>query len=46
MYRVMHDAKEQNHRGRSKAPASKPKSTHCATEPNRVWSWDYCFFEM
>ena len=40
MYRVMHEAKEQHHRGRSKAPSSKPISTHCATAPNRVWSWD------
>ena len=43
MYRVMHDAKEQNHRGRSKAPASRPKSTHCATKPNSVWSWDITY---
>jgi putative transposase len=42
-YRVMHQAGEQNHRGRSKAPSSKPKSTHCATEPNRVWSWDITY---
>lgn len=38
-YRVMHEAGGQNHRGRCKVPTSKPKSTHCATEPNRVWSW-------
>jgi putative transposase len=43
MYRVMHQAKEQNHRGRSKTPSSKPKSTHCATAPNRVWSWDITY---
>jgi len=42
-YRVMHEAGEQNHRGRCKAPTSKPKSTHCATEPNRVWSWDITY---
>lgn len=35
-YRVMHEAGEQNHRGRSKAPSSRPKSTHCATAPNQV----------
>lgn len=43
IYRVMHEANEQNHRGRSKAPASKPKSTHCANGPNRVWSWDITY---
>ncbi len=42
-YRIMHQAGEQNHRGRCKAPSSKPKSTHCATEPNRVWSWDITY---
>lgn len=42
-YRIMHEAGEQNHRGRSKTPTSKPKSTHCATEPNRVWSWDITY---
>ena len=43
MYRVMHEAKEQHHRGRSKAPSSKPISTHCATAPNRLWSWDITY---
>lgn len=40
MYRVLHEAKQQNHRGRSKAPVSKPASTHCADGPNQVWCWD------
>ncbi|KLU64180.1 hypothetical protein DEAC_c38130 [Desulfosporosinus acididurans] len=42
-YRIMRQAGEQNHRGRSKPPSNKPKSTHCATEPNRVWSWDITY---
>lgn len=42
-YRVMRQAGEQNHRGRCKPPSSKPKSTHCATAPNRVWSWDITY---
>jgi putative transposase len=42
-YRIMHAVGAQNHRGRSKAPTSKPKSTHCATAPNRVWSWDITY---
>ena len=40
-YRVLRDFKLQHHRGRSKAPISKPISTHCATGPNQVWMWDY-----
>ena len=43
IYRILHKAGEQNHRGRSKAPSSKPKSTHCATKPNQVWSWDITY---
>ena len=30
-------------RSQHKALASKPKSTHCATAPNRVWSWDISY---
>jgi len=43
IYRVLREAGEQNHRGRSKAPTSKPKATHCATEPNSVWTWDISY---
>jgi len=39
-YRIMHENKQQNHRGRSKAPKSRPISTHVATTPNQVWCWD------
>lgn len=40
-YRILRDADEQHHRGRSQAPREpKPMSTHCATGPNQVWSWD------
>ena len=39
-YRIMHDAKQQNHRGRSKAPERRPLSTHVATAPNQLWCWD------
>lgn len=39
-YRIMKDSALQHHRGRSKKPASKPISTHCATAPNQVWMWD------
>ena len=43
IYRVMHEAGQQNHRGQTKEPSNKPKSTHCATEPNQVWTWDITY---
>lgn len=39
-YRVLHEEKQQHHRGRSKAPEKKPLSTHVATAPNQVYCWD------
>ncbi len=39
-YRIMHEHKQQHHRGRSKAPERRPVSTHEATGPNQVWCWD------
>lgn len=39
-YRILRNHNMQYHRGRSKTPASKPISTHCATGPNQVWMWD------
>ena len=40
-YRVLREADEQHHRGRSRAPREpKPLSTHCATGPRQVWTWD------
>nr|WP_242978104.1 IS3 family transposase [Garciella nitratireducens] len=43
MYRVLHEAGEQNHRGRSRQASHHHKSTHCATGPNQVWSWDITY---
>ena len=40
IYRVMKAAAQQNHRGRAKKPATRVVTSHCATEPNRLWSWD------
>lgn len=40
MYRILHEAKQQNHRGRSKAPVSRMPATHMADGPNQVWCWD------
>jgi putative transposase len=39
-YRILREESQQQHRGRSKAPAPKPLNTHCATGPNQVWCWD------
>jgi transposase InsO family protein len=40
-YRILHEAKEQHHRGRSQKPRkSIPPKGFCATGPNQVWSWD------
>ena len=39
-YRVLREADQQHHRGRSEEPQRKAPSTHCAIEPNQVWCWD------
>jgi len=40
-YRVLKAAGQLHRRGRSRAPAKvKAPTTHVATGPNRVWSWD------
>ena len=40
-YRVLREADEQHHRGRSKKPRkSFPPKGYCATGPNQVWTWD------
>ena len=41
IYRILHDADQQHHRGRSKKPKSFcPPEGYSATGPNQVWSWD------
>ena len=40
MYRVMKAAAQQHHRGRAKKPGTRVVTSHRATEPNRLWSWD------
>ena len=38
-YRILHEAEEQHHRGRSRKPrVSTPPKGYCATGPNQVWS--------
>jgi putative transposase len=39
-YRVLKAASLQHHRGRAKKPSTRVVTSHCATEPNRLWSWD------
>jgi putative transposase len=40
IYRVMKAAAQQHHRGRVKKPATRVVTSHCAIEPNRLWSRD------
>ncbi|NRA43307.1 MAG: IS3 family transposase [Pseudomonadales bacterium] len=40
MYRILREAKQQHHRGRSQAPEKRPLATHKAMSPNEVWCWD------
>jgi len=43
-YRVLREADQLHHRGKAQAPKKVPKPTsHCATAPNEVWSWDITF---
>lgn len=39
-YRIMREAAQQRHRGRSRQPKARPISSHCATGPRQLWSWD------
>ena len=40
VYRILKDEKQQHHRGRAKKPSTRAVTSHCATEPNRLWAWD------
>lgn len=42
-YRTMHEANQIKHRGRSKNPSPRPLTSHVATGPNQVWSWDITY---
>jgi len=43
-YRVLREAGEQHHRGRSQAPRqSPPPRSHCATGPCETWTWDISY---
>lgn len=40
MYRVLHEAGQQQSRGRAKAPSKRTVTTHSADGPNQLWCWD------
>ncbi len=44
-YRVLHDAEQVHHRGRTAAPGNKPARPEAciATGKNQVWSWDITY---
>ncbi len=42
-YRVLRQAGQQQHRGRTRAPRRRPVSTHQATGPNQLWCWDITY---
>ena len=42
-YRVMRRHCQQNHRGKTHKPTNRPKSSHCATTCNQLWSWDITY---
>lgn len=39
-YRVLKAASQQHYRGKAKKPSGRVVTSHCATGPNQVWSWD------
>lgn len=40
MYRLLKEKQMQHHRGRAKKPSNRVVTSHLATAPNQVWSWD------
>lgn len=46
MYRILRNENMQHHRGRSKPPEKvKLPTTHIATDPNQVWTWDITYLD-
>jgi len=42
-YRVLKAANQQHHRGRSRQPETRKPTSHRATQPNQLWSWDITY---
>lgn len=40
VYRILKQEEQQHHRGRARKPSTRVVTSHCATAPNEVWSWD------
>ena len=40
IYRILKEEKMNTHRNRSKEPVKREATTHIATAPNQVWTWD------
>lgn len=40
IYRILNEEKMNTHRNRSKEPVKREATTHIATAPNQVWTWD------
>lgn len=40
IYRILREAEQQHHRGRSNAPTTTEPVRHVAHGPNQVWAWD------
>jgi putative transposase len=45
VYRVLREQQLLRHRGRAKPPQRRATSTHEATGPNQVWSWDITYLK-
>lgn len=43
LYRILREAKQLAHRGRSRAPCARPVPRHCASAPNRLYAWDITY---
>lgn len=44
-YRVLHRAGQVSQRGHAAAPSRKKPTSHSATAPNQVWSWDITYLK-
>ncbi len=42
-YRLLREADQLHHRGRARAPQTRPVPRHCATAPNQLWAWDITY---
>nr|WP_269077876.1 IS3 family transposase [Endozoicomonas montiporae] len=42
-YRVLHEAGQQNRRGKAARPNRHKPTSYCATGPNQVWTWDITY---